>query len=253
MCGFDYDRLHEVFFRTDPGLLDNVHGDLPRQDMVINATFAEAIHASSTAPVNYFDAPATWNNGEANFWDGAMGGFNNPVLAGTVDAVSSGVNRADIRVLSIGTASVVLPEAGEAQDPSLVLKNRTQGTVTNIKTAAGCILDDPPDSASYVTHVLLGSSNPSQLVRMNPMIQPVWNGKWLVPNGWTLDDFKYMSNLDMDATAYNDVLRIDNLANLWIQGNISNQGIRSDRWLEVQVGYSEFEKAREAWFMYDSI
>ena len=221
--------------------------------MVGNATFAQAIHASSTAPVNYFDTPATWDNGEANFWDGAMGGFNNPVLAGVVEAISCGINRGDIRVLSIGTASVVLPEAGATDDASLVLQNRQQGIITYMKSSVGCILDDPPDSASYVTYVLLGSTNPSQLVRLNPMIQPIWDvDGWSVPKGWTLDEFKYMSNLDMDATDYNDILRIDNLANLWILGNISNQGIRTDRWLEVQIGYSEFEKGREAWLEYDS-
>jgi hypothetical protein len=37
-----------------------------------DVTLAQAIHASSNAPVVFFDAPATWNDGASRFWDGVI-------------------------------------------------------------------------------------------------------------------------------------------------------------------------------------
>ena len=74
---------------------------------------AEAIHASSNAPVNYFNAPA--EIGDRRYWDGAIGGYNNPVLAGVIEAAVNaeryGTSLSEIKALSLGTGSVVLPLA----------------------------------------------------------------------------------------------------------------------------------------------
>lgn len=75
----------------------------------------KAIHGSSNAPVNYFDFPAIFSPSGSNrrfyLWDGALGGFNNPVMAGVTEALANGVRRADIRVLSVGTASKLVSDA----------------------------------------------------------------------------------------------------------------------------------------------
>lgn len=82
-------------------------------------SLVEAIHGSSNAPVNYFDFPAIFSPAGSKkrfyLWDGALGGFNNPILAGVTEALANGVKRDDIHVLSIGTASkLVSDEDSEA-------------------------------------------------------------------------------------------------------------------------------------------
>ncbi len=73
-----------------------------------------AIHGSSNAPVNYFDFPAIFNPKRSDrrfyLWDGALGGFNNPVAAGITEALANGIKRKNIHVLSIGTASKLVSE-----------------------------------------------------------------------------------------------------------------------------------------------
>jgi hypothetical protein len=263
ICGFDYDLLREVFFRTQPEPADTAFGPLPKQRAVIDATFAEAVHASTNAPVNYFNAPATWGTGEARFWDGAMGGYNNPVLAGVVEAIRDGkVDRSTVRALSIGTGSVILPEAGTSAEDGLLLPKRDVGIVTFAKTAGTCILDDPPDSASYVAHVMLGGHVPAPgnvvkdgpIVRMSPLVQPVRGSAfdWELPFGLDGDAFRALTDLDMDAVSDADVGKIQAFADLWLQAKptdktVRNQPIRASRWLQVEIGQPTFAEARWAW------
>ena len=64
-------------------------------------------------------ALATWREGllkliaytliHKRCWDGAIGGYNNPVLAGLIEALANGISLDAVRVLSIGTGSVRLP------------------------------------------------------------------------------------------------------------------------------------------------
>src|SRR5262249_46415840 len=108
IVAFDYDWKRAKFFRSNAESLANA--SLPT-----TASLAEAIHASSTAPVNYFNAPARLNESVAKgnrFWDGAVTGHNNPVLAAVTEALANGrgrLNHNDIRVLSLGTGAVSLP------------------------------------------------------------------------------------------------------------------------------------------------
>ena len=51
--GFDYDHNRATFFRSDPA---NRHGWGNGEETT--ATLAECIHASSNAPIRYFDKPA---------------------------------------------------------------------------------------------------------------------------------------------------------------------------------------------------
>ena len=105
IVAFDYDWKRAKFFRSNPDSLANSSGPT-------DATLAEAIHASSTALVNYFNAPArlpgTVNRGN-RFWDGGVTGDNNPVLAAVTEALANGQGRIahqDLPILSIGTGAV---------------------------------------------------------------------------------------------------------------------------------------------------
>jgi hypothetical protein len=97
IMGFDYDRLRADFFRSDKNSLGNTNRIINQRqtegDRLLvtsnfdDVTLAEAVHASSNAPLNFFDRPAQFgfNNKPAlirHYWDGAVGGYNNPLLAG---------------------------------------------------------------------------------------------------------------------------------------------------------------------------
>jgi hypothetical protein len=259
ICGFDYDRQRAVFFRTREGTPTagrSARRTTVSQRAVEEATFAEAVHASSNAPVNYFDAPAEFRDGR--FWDGAMGGYNNPALAGVVEAIGAGVSPSSIRVLSLGTGGVVLPEEGTASDDALLMKRRDGGILRDALSAATCILDDPPDAASFMAHVVLGGRVPDAegelvangpVVRMNPLVAPVSGTKndWTLPQGMTLEEFAALAATDMDAITVEEVSRIARFADLWIGDQVQNQPIRASRWLEVEVGHDRFGAALAAW------
>src|SRR5580658_9122669 len=113
-----------------------------------DVTLAEAIHASTNAPVNYFDAPASFPDRSGRYWDGAIFGCNNPVLAGVTEAIMQNQDPLNLAVLSIGTASVALPwpMAGQPASP-FVQQIVTPGFVTDLHKLATSVLDDPPDIA----------------------------------------------------------------------------------------------------------
>jgi patatin-like phospholipase/acyl hydrolase len=90
--GFDYDRQRAVFFRSF---------DTEAGQRASTISLIDAVNASSTAPVAFFDKPA--NVGRERYWDGAIGGYNNPVLAAVVEAISAGVPASKIVALSLGT------------------------------------------------------------------------------------------------------------------------------------------------------
>jgi len=72
IAAFDYDRQREIFFRS------NIKSRAADFAMPPIATLAEAIHASTTAPLGFFDAPAAVSRGR-RCWDGAIGGQHNPI------------------------------------------------------------------------------------------------------------------------------------------------------------------------------
>jgi hypothetical protein len=263
ICGFDYERLREVFFRTRPEIPEEP--PVPSQRAVTDATFAEAVHASSNAPILYFNAPAKFGPGLARFWDGAMGGYNNPVLAGVVEALRDGAgDPSRVRVLSLGTGSVALPEIGTASDSALLLPKRDESLLTYAQTASTCILDDPPDAASYVAHVVLGGRTPrtpgevvgdGPVVRLSPLLQPVrgQTADWQLPDGLSSSEFHALTRTDLDAVADDEVQRIATFADLWLAGKagddgaVRNQPIRGTRWLQVEIGHGTFGEAMAAW------
>ncbi|MBI1777777.1 MAG: patatin-like phospholipase family protein [Proteobacteria bacterium] len=256
IIGFDYDRNTASFFRSAPAAGPQWgHGE------TASVTLAEAIHASTNAPVNYFDAPAMFPDGPGRFWDGGVTGCNNPVLAAVTEAIVMGQKPADIAALSLGTATVVLPWPTPADPPKSPYVQATvePGLVTDLRKLATSILDDPPDVASFLAHVMTGSGagvrSPamSRIVRMNPLISPMGKpGQWRAPGPldkpMTAAQFTHLVDLDMDAVQQAEVDAIAAFADLWIGGNVSNQPLRMHRdSLAPELGYGSFQEAVAAW------
>ncbi len=274
IVGFDYDMKRAKFFRSDDASLSgsaastafgaNLRRDMASPKAKHVPTLAEAIHASSNAPVTFFMSPA--EVGEERYWDGAIGGYNNPVLAAVTEALANrGRYRIDdIHVLSLGTGTVSRPSRGRAMDKRLVATERQQPTLFgDLKQLAMSILDDPPDSATFTTHVLLGQPLPDPdakpplqppvagtVVRMSPVIRPVRaspNDKWRLPDGLGIDDFLAIQKLELDAIGAADVARLVAAGELWLADQLPNQAIRETKEHECQVGHATFSAALAAW------
>jgi uncharacterized protein len=252
IVGFDYDRNRATFFRSAPAG-SAVWGDGAAADV----TVAEAIHASTNAPVNYFDAPADFPLHSERYWDGGITGCNNPVLVAVTEAVVLGNTLTDILALSIGTASVVRPVAppGAPSSPYLIAR-ADPSLVGDLRKLATSILDDPPDAASFIAHAMTGGSSSlppgvdSRIVRMNPLISPVPmnGGGWTAPTGVTPAQFAYLCNLDMDAVKQTEVAAIEAYCDFWIAGQAPNQPIRYDgATLRPEIGYDRYPQAKSAW------
>src|SRR5436853_7216009 len=98
----------------------------------------------------------------------------------------------------------------------------------------------PP--GSLLSHeLLLGGKMPaggnvvtdSQLIRMNPLIQPVMkNNRWEVPDGLTLEEFISLEDMDMAAVDEEPVRLIEKFCDAWINSSavpnpVPKTGIRA--------------------------
>ena len=251
---FDYDRNRAKYFRSaSSGGSNKGQGDAEE------VTVAEAIHASTNAPVNYFDDPATFSVGAVvnRYWDGAITGNNNPVLSAVTEALVIGQSPNDIVALSIGTASVALPwpPPGAPQSPLFQQPSDT-GLKNDLSKLATSILDDPPNIASFIAHMMTGAGagvpppERTRIIRMSPLISPVpdANGKWTLPPTMTMDDFQFIKDLDMDAVKNSEVAAIESYTDLWLQDKAPNQPIRMDGdSLKLEIGHPMFSAALAGW------
>ena len=251
VIGFDYDRSRAKFFRSQPAT-----GPAWGEGAPATVTLAGAVHASTNAPINYFDAPAEIPFSLDRFWDGGISGCNNPVLAAVVEAITLGVSPGEIRALSLGTGTVHLPLAAPGAPASPFTAPRASSSLPgDLAKLAGSILDDPPDAATFIAHAVTGGSGGmsypavSRVIRFNPMITPVSNaGQLAAPQGWTAAQFRYLCNLDMDAVEPNDVAYIDDWCSLWLGDHVPNQPIRMQGdSTRPEVGYGHYSEAMQAW------
>ena len=246
---FDYDRKRHMFFRSNLGSLAS---NFPHPDNIPSdaATIVQAVHASSTAPVKFFNEPADFS--ERRYWDGGVAGYNNPVFAGVVEAIANNVLPRDILAFSLGTGTLYRPLDGHAVDDILLQAKDYPSISGDLSSLAHSILDDPPDAASFEAHVALGQPLPQNsgawisdgsVIRLNPLIQPVRNaGSWDFPKGFE-QTFGRLVSLGMDALEQDDVDLIKAFAYAWIAGDIQNQPIRTNQQLDCEIGHSEFRVA----------
>ncbi|MFO0580616.1 MAG: patatin-like phospholipase family protein [Polyangia bacterium] len=270
IIAYHYNRDRSTYFRSN---LASLAGSFARPQPVL---LAEAVHASTNAPVNYFDEPALVTVGERSdpFWDGAVAGCNNPILSGLIEARANGAPASEIRALSLGTGTTFLPlpdGACTAQHPCLLAPTSQPGFRTDLHKLASCILSDPPDSASFIAHVLLGGRIPTlaseyvtngPVVRLNPLIQPVLGESktWILPPKlrgtdcrWgefpiqaepalSAEAFTRLRDLDMDACKPEEIGWIEEFAALWMEDHIPNQPIRPTQLLDCQIGHRWFSQ-----------
>jgi hypothetical protein len=261
IVAFDYDANRAVFFRSA-----TISHPWWGQGDAAQVTVAEAVHASTNAPVNYFDGPATFPNRTDRYWDGAISGCNNPVLAAVSEAIGLEQAPENIVALSLGTGAVALPAAppGSPHSNYTRLPSET-GLRNDLKKLAESILDDPPDAATFVAHLMTGAGSglpaglSSRIARMNPLISPVASppgsaDPWTPPGTMTRDQFRYLLNLDMDAVEQNQVDAILQFADSWLNDQARNQPIRMDgTTLKCELGQERFSLAQKAWEALDGL
>ena len=253
IVGFDYERNRAVYFRSIAATSPGLGSGAPAPSQV---TLAGAVHGSTNAPINYFDAPASLPFYPDRIWDGGITGNNNPALAACVEALVCQVPADELRVLSIGTATVCLPLSEPAAAATPFYAARPVSSLAgDLGKLAAAILDDPPDAASFIVHTTTGGSSGmilpvvSRVVRMNLLVSPArQNGQWDAPNGWTTAQFQYLCNLGMDAVDQNQVQYIADWCQLWLQDGAPNQPLRMNgETLAVEVGYGKYSEAKRAW------
>ncbi|MEJ0092483.1 MAG: hypothetical protein WDN46_03360 [Methylocella sp.] len=240
---FDYDRLREAMLRS---YAISTSGALPDEIALF-----DAVHASTNAPVTYFDAPALV--GRKRYWDGAMGAYNNPLMAGVVDAICLGVQPSEIEILSLGTGTVrLIPSDLATADtpPDLTTAKVKPSVLSDIARAAGCITDDPPDAATYTAHIVLGNApdKVGRIVRLSPLIQPVnRNGAWTYPDSLPQPIFDALSELGMDALEAEEVNLIKELGDAWINHGAQNQPLRMNDDLTLALGDGTYAIGKQRW------
>ena len=281
IVSFDYFRERVSFFRSNP----NSQTDKFNNGKFFQVPLAHAIHSSSNAPVNYFDAPAEIRISRLNandsrktwYWDGAVSGFNNPVLAGLVEAITNNhLSPQDYCILSIGTGTgskVVLTDYQYSTDPEakavyeknknnkdFAITDSSSGFVMDIKKISGSILDDPPDSATFIAYSILDPSlsGKANIVRINPCTKPEKNNEGVydappvyknMPDG--TQRFKNLMELGMDAVKNEEVDLIDEMCNKFIVTDgspcLTNQLIRGEAGTDNFLGQASYKEAKEKW------
>jgi len=266
ITAFDYDKERAVYFRSnDASLAGSPNSKRP------SVTLVQAVHASSNAPINYFNKPAVfgesgssreteapWEKRGRRYWDGGLSGLNNPVFAAVIEALANGQPRECVQALSIGTGTVMLPLEDENIHPPWARKCKKSWIVADAHKAMTTILDDPPDAATFHAYVALGhplppSGAPIRVVRMNPVIQPQWDTAAHAWSPWKDDlgeeRFRALIDLDLDALRQGEIKRIEELCELWLADadNVPNQPIRAGEDPPCNIGHDRFGKAEAAW------
>ncbi|TQF79159.1 patatin [Elioraea sp. Yellowstone] len=239
-CAYDVPAQRGALFRSDLNAPAAAFEPPPRRP---SASLAEAIHASSNAPVLYFDDAARFGGG--TYWDGAIAGWNCPAAVAAVEALAYGWRPGEIALLSLGTATVAerqKPLAPPSED--MGLKLRRLGAEAGYLLRA--ILKEPPNGAPLHAHIMLGGRLPptpaepvedGPVVRMNPAV-PLANAD---------PPHAVLAALDMDAVADRDVALIARLADRWIANQVPNEPVRANRLGACEIGHATLAGAVAAW------
>lgn len=273
VVGQHYDLQRMVLFRS--------HKHKKFAANPTTATLLEAVHASSTAPVNYFDRPAVITNKQSpgiidkeRYWDGGVSGHNNPVMVALTEAIGQGsdsddkdIDPASIRILSIGSGNTELPLPPPNLDPSLLplfQQLRKSGIKQDVRKMATAVLQEPTISATFSAHMLLNrlqgvpQLQPGNLVRLNPLLAPLGNSKlgYSYPkiHGDVSDPVMFQRLLDADLAAYRqeDLDAIRAFGEAWINSTanelrVRNQPVIYNSRLDNVVGSNDYASEREHW------
>lgn len=260
VTGYDAYTLRSKFFRSFTHAKSS-------QDFV---TLTQAVHASSNAPLQYFDFPARFKaigEGDSYYemWDGALAGLNNPVFAGVIEAFKLGVPRQDMQVISLGTGNKII----STEQKQEFYKNRYKSTRNKSKklrvwtykyqwkfflaifsTQAKTILNEPVDWANYATSMFLAENSmddtTQRFVRLSPLI---YKSKEM--DDTTLEIINQLYHLEMDLTTDDDIKKLESCIILWGENKILNQPIsyfvNRDHHIENSLGTTNFSEAISVW------
>lgn len=222
----------------------------------------QAIHGSSNAPVQYFDFPARFKAQQSEIfyelWDGALGGFNNPVVAGIIEAFKLGIDLQEIKVISIGTGNKLMSIKEKErfyQVKQITIKERKKKLFLGrlrfqFEFFRLTVLNQPPDWANYVAMMFLLKSKDdviaNRFIRLSPMIYIEKNAQ---PDTVQLLEKLYL--LDMDLTSDADIALIKECFEYWKSGKIKNQPIHFEvtrnNDLIYKEGFEYFQDAIDKW------
>lgn len=237
----------------------------------------QAIHGSSNAPIQYFDFPARFKaqNSEVFFelWDGALGGFNNPIAAGIIEAIKSGVPKNEIYVVSLGTSNKLMSvedkedfyankqiSVQERRKKYMFwrLKYQLRFFKTSVLNQAKTILYEPPDWSNYVAYMhLFGevyancnhNDNIKRFVRMSPLIHIDKN----TPTDMA-ELLKILYGMDMNLTTDAEIEKVIECFENWKTGRILNQTIEfavtRENEVVTTIGHSKYTDAMNAWLKF---
>lgn len=251
VCAYDYDRERASFFRS------NRASRAKSSAKTAPVTLLQAVHASTTPPKWYYDKPAQFAG--RRFWDGALAGYNNPVLAAVVEALANEPERAaDIRVLSLGAGTFLHANAADGARSPFARPYAGTGLVTSLRKVAGAVFGDPPDVASFHAHVMLGqplpqsdrNSTTGHVVRVSPFVHPHWDEErntWMPPDDLSVPEFRALMKMPLDSSKQVDLDLIAKMTGLWLAGGISNQPIRIGQHMRCDIGHETFSAALQHW------
>ncbi len=258
VCTYDALNNRAKFFKS--------YGRTKSNDSV---RMTQAIHGSSNAPVQYFDFPARFKTKNSGIfyelWDGALGGFNNPIAAAVIEAIKNGEDLTKLKVISIGTGNKLM--SLEDKNRFYQIKQITQQErrkklrfwrlkfqvsyfSKTILNQATTILYEPPDWANYVAYMFLykdGRDDVNErIVRLSPLIHSC---REMLPEVNILLDKLY--KLDMDLTEDSDIELIKKCFNYWAEDKILNQPInfriQRNNDLTYEQGDKYFSDAIKKW------
>ena len=229
----------------------------------------QAIHGSSNAPVQYFDFPARFKAKQSGIfyelWDGALGGINNPVVAGIIETFKLGIDLNEIKVVSLGNGNKLMSVEDKErfyQVKQITIKERMKKLFLwrlkfqldyfklTVLNQAKTILYEPPDWANYVAMMFLIKSKEDVLkdrfIRLSPMIHIDKNAQVD-----TVELLKKLYQLDMDLTSDTDITLIKECFEYWKSGKIKNQPISFEvtrnNDMICKEGFEYFQDAIDKW------
>ncbi len=226
----------------------------------------QAINGSSNAPIQYFDFPTRFKTKESEvfyeLWDGALGGFNNPIAAGICEALKLGVPAKDIYVISLGTARKIMSmeDKNTFWDARRIaqgfkgkkfklgkFKSQLNFFKMTVINQAKTIIYEPPDWANYVSMMLLQQNDladvEKRIVRISPFLH--------LTDESTSEIMEDLYKMDMDLTEDEDIKKLYKCYALFESGKIHNQPldykITRDNQLIFKRGHRSFKEALKQW------
>jgi len=256
ITAFHYDLNRGVFVRSDQDSRCANFG--PHRDFKL----AEAIHASSNAPVNYFNAPADIGGTAIGTGRSAATTIRCIWRRSKLSATPIATRRRSAR----SRRSAWEPAAsrypwGPFHRPGIRIwcgRGPLRRSPRDLAKLATSIVDDPPDAASFHAHILLGGTLPRDkqhpvttgpVVRLSPLLQPFpgTSGRpWDYPPGLDQTQFADLCKLDVDAIEQKSVDLIECLRKAWHRDEARNQPIRANsETLTAEIGHGFYSEAKK--------